>query len=143
VWWAGRASLDIYVGACRLAAVAPEGSWLPPPVADATQGLNLLSDWLVQRSKRHPVRVWLGGALCRPFLMPDMPGLPPTQAQRALRAVASERTGLNPDCRVWCEPSGVGRGPRIGAAVEGLLLDGLMATLAKSRAHCLSLRPWW
>lgn len=143
MWWAGRATLDVYVGVRRVAVAGPQHKWLPPPVPDLVLGLKLLTDWLQQRPRPERVRVWLGGALCRPFLVPVMPVLPRDQAHAALQAVAAERTGLSRDCQVWCEAAASDPGGTVGAALDRAVFDGVMAALAAGRSQCLSLRPWW
>lgn len=92
---------------------------------------------------RARVKVWLSGALARPFLLAPLEGLTKRREALALaQANAAEATGLAPDCVVWL---GAWRAQRGGLAVA--LQPGLIEALLEcERALPLrvsAMEPWW
>jgi hypothetical protein len=92
---------------------------------------------------RRSVRIWLSGALARPFVLEPVEGLRSVAEATALaQAAAASAAGLNEVCAVALESLPVGQ-PALVTAVEQRVLDALLATLKRHRMTAQSVRPWW
>jgi len=96
---------DLYVGT-RMAALCQGGQAIfVAAVNDTDAALAALSPPLAKLGGRSKLRIWLSGGLCRPFIVPAVPGIRGTvEWQRTAAALAPQRTGLAGPCRVWSMP---------------------------------------
>lgn len=143
MWWAGkraRARTAIAYageGAVRLA----QGGALV--AAARVDGRDAALAALAAGWKEMPagtrLRVAVGGAACRPYLLPDVEGVAGEADWAAIAAsLVEESTGLPPDSPVWLD---VGQStPRLAVAIDAAWLRGIEA-LAGRRLD--SVRPWW
>ena len=149
MWWAGSRSgkvHDVYVGTRAFAVCAGGGEVvLAQAVAGVEEALAALGQWLAQAEAKLSLRLWLSGGLCRPFIVPLVPGLKnASELARVLQAMAPQHTGLPGECQVWKDNDG--EAP-VAVAVQRVVLDSLQETVnAASQAHrhrIASIRPWW
>lgn len=144
MWWAGsrgRGTADVFLGD-RLVAVAHPASEFRHDRVDGPGGAcERVHEWLgTARARR--LRVWLSGALCEPFLLPDIAGAAsPQELRLAASALAPGSTTLGDACDVWIDDA-AGPGARLAAAVPGGLAQELTAGLAPA-GRVLAIRPWW
>lgn len=143
MWLAGAKVHDLYLGT-RLVALC-EGQRLiaRQPVPDAAAGLALAAEWLSTQAPHAKLRIWLSGALCRPFVVESVAGLRgqdeihkviQTQAQRAL--------GRQAPCRVWQERAAQ-QGQRIAVAADESWLGKIEQTMRSLMWPVKSIAPWW
>jgi hypothetical protein len=92
---------------------------------------------------RPRVRVWLSGALARPFVLAPVDGLKgKVEAQAMAVARAQEVTGLEPGCDV-CLDSVPKSAPALSVATPSELRLEIVGTAKALRVNIESLRPWW
>lgn len=136
------AILDVFIDRRRAAvAGAAEGAWRGEG-ADLGATLAALAAY---RVGTHPARarVWLGGDLCRPFLLPPLTGLRDrAERVRAAQAMAPARTGLSGPCRLWLE-EGVTSGPASAVAMAQAEHAQTIEALRRVSLKPASLAPWW
>lgn len=143
MWWAGKPAVDVYLGT-RWAAM--DGGVEAPrcaPAGDFADALSHAETWLRQLPPRSPVRVWLSGSQCRPFLWQPPPGLRGrAEVERVAAAMAAERTGMAPPTRSWVErrPSG---NACVVVAAQAASLQSVEALVRDSGHRLASLKPWW
>lgn len=146
MWWAGSKAHDVYLGTRATAVCLGAESVWQEAVPDVDTALAALGAWLEQAAARCKLRVWLSGALCRPFILPAVPGIRgELEWQRMASALAAEHTGLTGPCRVWVDPT-KGDVPRVAAAIEESTLDRLLSAVNGTAGHrhsLVSIRPWW
>jgi hypothetical protein len=111
--------------------------------SEAIEALLLEAGKTPRRWRRQPLRVWLSGALARPFLFGPMTGLRGwRESQAAAAALASSATGLIGPCAAELESD-----PAVGAvlatAVEQSVLDALHTRAQTNRLRVVSIRPMW
>jgi len=115
-------------------------------VNDTDAALAALSPPLAKLGGRSKLRIWLSGGLCRPFIVPAVPGIRGTvEWQRTAAALAPQRTGLAGPCRVWVDAV-KGDAPRVAVVMQESWFEQLMAFVEanRTRGHSLaSIRPWW
>lgn len=141
MWWAGSEQVDVFLGRTRV------GLQRPGKPARWEQGVSADDLWNVARDAiradgRASVRVWLGGALARPFILPVMEGLAGIRDARAIAATrAAEETGLAGPCSVsidaW-QPDV----PTVCVAIEEDLHHRIEHTGSKE-VRVIGIRPWW
>ena len=86
--------------------------------------------------------MWLSGGLCQPFLLPALPGVHgAAETLRVATKLASERTGLGSECRVWLDAPRLGEA-RVAVAVAQATLDRVKQGLG-TRWRIESIQPWW
>jgi hypothetical protein len=84
------------------------------------------------------VRVAVSGAICRPFVLPDVDGATGEGDWTAIAAsMVEDATGLPADSRVWLDAGQAS--PRLAVAIDAAWLRGLEALGARIE----SVRPWW
>ncbi len=142
--WAGSKARprELYLGSRRAAWCDSAGATVSAPVEGIEAALAWAQGQLDESGYQGRLRLWLSGGLCRPFLLPPLPGV--SGAQEILRVasrLANERTGLPGACRVWLD------GPRhdearMAVALEQDTLDRLQAALG-SRWRIDAILPWW
>lgn len=143
--WAGE-PIDAYVGERRIAlwrSSTAVGVW---EVVDGPKALgeHLRSGVHKERWALRPaVRVWLSGALARPFLMSAVTGL---KSWAEARAVAAKRFtqegGQGGESSIWLEELPL-HGDVLGVAVAKSTLDALQQSVAGASMRATSVRPWW
>jgi hypothetical protein len=142
VLWAGSKLLDVYLGTRAVAICDDMEVLLAEPVQGFEAGLSSTQQRLVEYSKKLRVRVWLSGGLCRPFLLPTLPGIHgANETLRVATKLANERTGLAGACQVWLETN-MRSESRVAVAVARVTLNRLQVGLG-NRCRIDSVRPWW
>lgn len=102
--WAGSKPRDLYLGTRAVAICDGADVLLSAPVQGFAAGVSQAQSHLAKAPLTGRLRVWLSGGLCRPFLLPDLPGIHgAAETLRVASRLASERTGLGSDCRVWLD----------------------------------------
>lgn len=143
MWWAGkRASARAaiaYVGE-RAVRVSRGGVLLVAAEVDGREAaLAALTAALDELPRGTPLHVTVSGAVCRPFLLPEVAGVTGEADWSAIAAsMVEDRAGLPADSPVWMD-----RGqssPRMAVAIDAAWHRGLLAACG-ARLH--SLRPWW
>lgn len=139
--WAGSDPLDLYLGT-RAVMLARGAS---AEAAHATEGWPASQQCLARVVEALPrqvtVRVWLSGALCRPFVMPAPAGLKTEdERRRAMEAFAQRACGFDGPVRVQWQEARKDR-PIIGMAMDAAMLAHIKAGLARLRVRMLT--PWW
>jgi hypothetical protein len=116
----------------------------PNPAQGVVNGMTRLRaqqrGWLRPR-----VRVWLSGALARPFVMAQVAGLKGRPEAMALAAAtASGATGLEPEPapEIWLDGLPL-TGPVVSVAMPRNLHQSVLDAAIASRVKLESLRPWW
>lgn len=144
MWWAGsrrRAFTDVFLGGRLGAVLHPVHGLRHGRAADEQGARELVLGWLgADRNQR--LRVWLGGALCQPFLLPRIAGVADRDELRlAAAAMAPRQTTLAEPCTLWIDAQAQ-EGPSVAAAVATATLQALQTSVA-SAGHLVSIRPWW
>lgn len=143
MWSAGANPWDLYLGT-RMAALC-DGTRLVlrEPVADADAGLRLARNWIRAESLRAGVRVWLSGALCRPFLVQATAGLRgDDEVHKVMQALAQQAMGQQAPCRVWLD-SARKTGPRVAVAASEAWITQLEQSVRAATGRVRSVAPWW
>jgi hypothetical protein len=143
VWWAGSNRADLYIGTRKAALCAAGREPAVESVHSADEALAVTARLLRLGAARASVRVWLSGGLCRPFLVPPLAGIRSTrEAEKAVQAMAPQRSGFAVPCRVWLESDR--KSPdRIAVAVPQEWLLQLLELLHVRGRRVASIRPWW
>lgn len=139
--------IDIYLGHAGHA-LSVDGQ----PLASRQQGLSEDAlDGLFQRAvqevpgrlARRSARVWLSGAIARPFVFGPLEGLKRWNEVLALaRARAADATGLAEPCEVTVEDWPAPRAT-LAVAVEAWLPVTLETVAKRHGIRLSSIRPWW
>lgn len=142
MWSVGSRQMDVYVG---LADGGLAAAWAAHE--DVAQGA---AHWFAEarklagnRWRRPKVRVWLSGALARPFLWGPIQGLACwREVELAARAAAPEATGLVGPCAVSLDewPSSQ---PVLVVAMDQAVVAAIVDAAKAAGVRLLSLRPWW
>ena len=109
-----------------------------------------LTDELGQRSGNEvgaarikTLRVWIGGALCKPVrLMPVAAQLRGGERRRVAEAAAIAQAGLTPPCRVWVDTTAAADND-VAVVIEQVVLDGLASLESSLGVHLDAISPWW
>jgi hypothetical protein len=129
VVWAGRGGAVRFEG----------GEGLVPQLARCLAETKSQWRWFDRRA----VRVWLSGALARPFVVEPVGGLRSiAEAQALAKSAAPGATGLAGPCVVQLESIPIERAA-IATAVERRVVDALLSALRQSKLTAHSIRPWW
>ncbi len=144
--WVGAEMWDVYVGE-RCSTCASVGSVeMTSGHTDVTTGVAAAFACVKQarRSWRRPqVRVWLSGALARPFTVAPIAGLRNWREAHELAAhLAPQSTGLREPCAVWVERLPT-RESSVAVAVERSLLQTIVTAARTHRTPLTCVRPWW
>ena len=147
---AGFEFIDVYLGATLIGLNDPRGSstpathWVACNTAlagwegVATELVTTAGNW-----SRMQVRIWLSGALARPFLLRPVQGLRNRQEASALAVqLAAEATGLAGPCTVWldgwrCDEACA------AVAMEHKLRNEIELVARRRRVRITRLQPWW
>lgn len=93
---------------------------------------------------RRGARLWLSGALARPFLFQQPVGLRHKQDRLAMaQARAVEASGQPGPFVVQTEHNRAQGHQQLGVAMDAALLAGIEAAASAARLPLLSIRPWW
>lgn len=144
MWSVGTKAHDVYLGSRAAAVCTGDEALLSHAATDFEEALAVLSSWLQEAPARRKLRVWLSGGLCRPLIVPSVPGIRgELELQRMASALAPQHTGLMGPCRVWVDTAR-GDVSRVAAAMQESRLEQLLALLnATGRHSVVSIRPWW
>lgn len=144
--------MDVYLGSRALLVADGAGTPLHAQGIEGADGVDgfdgfeeavtALETWLGDRADRPRLRLWLGGALARPFLFKPAAAVRSTdEALRIARALAPERTGLAAPCEVWLDG---GADAGIAVALPTVVRERLLRLAAGGRpARVAAIRPWW
>lgn len=148
MWSAGREDVNVFVGSSRGGLCVPGQAAQWREFGSSSEAI----DELLRLAARQPrpwwkprvrVRVWLSGALARPFPLDPVAGLNDWHELRAFaRAAAPEATGLDEPCAIEMEEWPDGR-PVLVMAMAEAVLSHLQATAAELELKISSVRPWW
>lgn len=139
--------VDIYLGLTRGAVVTPDGDVQWCEYAQFEQGVDVLFTQAAQVATgwwhRTAARVWLSGALARPFLCGPVAGLKRwREVVELARSAAAEATGIETPCTVsvehWPHPTAA-----LAVAVGTATLDVVEHVAREHRIPLRGLRPWW
>lgn len=146
MWSVGSKVVDVYLGTRAVAVCRGEQQLLAQAADGVDTAIEALQAWLAHAPTRQKLCVWLSGGVCRPFLVPAVPGLKSrAELERVAQSMATAATGLHGECQVWLEPGSLGEA-RVAVALPKATLERLLGAIepAEGRAHrLLSLRPWW
>jgi hypothetical protein len=148
VWSAGSEVLDIYVGRAEGGVARGEHRLFWQSHASLEAGLSVLFEHAAAERKtrwqrRMKARVWLSGALARPFLCGPVQGLRRWAEVEALaQAMAPDATGLAAPCAVqietWPHPHAA-----LAVAINVATRDAIEAAARGHGVTVQSIRPWW
>jgi len=144
VWSAASRTHEVYLGSKSVAFVDLQGSSRWHDTQDVRQGLQVLEAAVRDKTVRARCRLWLSGALARPFVLEPVAGLRSrAEAQRAAEALASEATGLEGPCEVWTDEA-FPRRKALAVAVQRATLEAIEGVAAqKPGLRVASVKPWW
>jgi hypothetical protein len=148
VWSAGSEVLDVYLGRTE-GGVARGGErlfWQPHASLEAGLAALFAHAAAAPRSRwrrKAKVRVWLSGALARPFLCGPVQGLKRWSEVEALAAAtAPDATGLDAPCAIqveaWPNPNAV-----LAVALDMATRDAIETAANEHGIALQSIRPWW
>lgn len=156
MWWAGTEvrRLEVFLSrhgwsACRGGALLHAESGLAESdvLASLVAGLAREEGGRCWNPRR--VEIYLSGALCRPFLLPELPPLSRGEQLLAINAAARKRTGFPDDLQVWLSPvledeKLEGRSHQLGAAMPANLLRSVVSSIKRASGLKLgSVQPVW
>lgn len=143
---------DIYIGT-RAVACSGQGGWHDQAngLDDALLRLTARLQATPARIFRPAVRLWLSGALCRPFIWVAPAGLADhTEFENVARSLAPAQLGIEGPCAVWAEelahsaaPSAQAMPPRLVVGMSQPALDQCLAVLHRARRRPVAVVPWW
>lgn len=145
MWWAGAKVCDVYFGT-RALVVSGGGAAIAVTKVDGFDAaLAAFAGWSGGATNRQRIRLWLSGGLCRPFMVPVVPGMT-NEAEIAIAAatLAPSHTGLQSPCTVFLERAVAGA-PTMATAVAQNQLAGIHAVAHQNalQHRLISIRPWW
>jgi len=146
VWWVGSKPHDVYLGTRAFAVCRGADKLAVQSVEGSDAVFGAFAGWLAEGGPRRRLRLWLSGGLCRPFIVPVVPGVSSEQEwQQVAAAMAPAQCGLQGACRVWLSAPDKKRNARIAVAVQETLLQRLHETVdsAACKHRIASIRPWW
>lgn len=144
--WAGSDLWDLYLGVTSsgLAGRRYGPSWTShadPLLAVQVRLTELRGQ--VNGFRKPYVRVWISGALLRPFVVEPLAGLSgKREAIEVARARAAEATGLTEPCSVWLDSTDPSK-PRMAVAYSDKLVSALVDAAKSTKVKLLTVRPWW
>lgn len=159
MWWAGsEPETALYVSAMTAALHTPGQELALHAMANATDASSSHEGaWCMElvallrqlpkarglRLRRRPLRVWLGGGLCRAFNLPLPQGLADqAELQRLAEALAPQASSQTVPLTVWIDPSSRGTST-VAVAVPTELLKSLMQATADASMRVVGVAPWW
>lgn len=143
MWWAGAERWDAYLGPRRAAVCAGQRLLHTAEVDDAAAALELLVGWLRAAGTRPRLRVWLGAALCRPFLLERTSSLRGAAELDVAALALARRAMASDDVRLWLDLPVATGGRCLGVAAAGTMLDALERQLPPLCHGRCRIAPWW
>ena len=141
----GGGCADVYVGSRRVQWRDAAGGHGHQSVGDP-KDLAAAARAAVERftpRKSIEVRLWLSGGLCPALLDAPVDGVEHDDERvRLLQARLVDEGWFSRAPAVWLE-RGTPLQPRLAAAVDRVVVQGLVASLASLPAKVRSIRPWW
>lgn len=147
MWLAGldRHLVDVYIGEGQVACVTRDGELWQEQVDGVDAAVAALRGYFdgPVRTGHRSLRIWLSGALCRPFLLARPTAvLNAFEFERIARAMAPDLTGLAGPCAVWCDRFNAADSALVAAASESLV--AMLGDLrCGKQCQVKMLRPWW
>lgn len=141
----GSEVMQAFLGRGRLGLAAPGQAVVWEAVTDASTGAHRLFHLIaaLHESKTSRLRLWLSGALAKPFRVGPIAGLTNWgEVKRLAQSLAPSATGHESPCDVWLSGDPT-QEAIIAVAVERRLLELLAAQARESRTRIVSIRPWW
>lgn len=142
MWWVGSEPVDVYLGLADggFAVGGQPVAWAAH--GDAAQWFAEARKHLRSRWRKPRVRVWLSGALARPFVWGPVQGLASWQeVELAAQNAAPDATGLAGPCVVSVDEWPAS--PVLVVAVEANTCAGIIDGARRAGVHVQSIRPWW
>lgn len=140
MWWAGD-RLDAYVGTRQVALCAGARLLHCEGVVSADEAVDRVHDWLPSRRPR--LRLWLSGALCRPFLLRSPSQFRGPGELDAAAELLARRALDGAAARFWLAPLQRGASACLGAAAAEDRLAALEDRLASRIRGRIGIGPWW
>lgn len=145
MWWAGSRrgnALDVYLGTRAAGIGTADGQTSFEVVEGLDAALDAARGLLGSTQPRRPLRLWLSGALCQPFMLPPLQGAQGREeVERIAAAAAGDSTSLGSSCEVWLHAESSDAGTLVAAVPQGLPARIVEAFAGLGRP--VSLRPWW
>lgn len=146
MWLAGAESFDLYLGAAAggIAQGGRRTGWNAHTDVAAGAAQWFKAARQLQGGWRRPcVRVWLSGAMARPFVVGPIQGLSGWREAHAFaEASAPEATGLVGPCIVYLDQA-PDMAAGIAVAVERSLIEMLSALAQGAGVRMATVQPWW
>ena len=142
--WDGGEPTDLYLGDRQVAVCVGPRLIARADIDDWSQGAAQAPALLKRHRPAHAVRVWLGGGLCRPFLLPEAAATLRRGEREQLRHVLARRTLACPGvpCTVWSEAPPPGLRP-VAVGVQTVVLTRLHQAVSAAGARVGHVGPWW
>ena len=146
--WAGSEPSQIYLGQTRVGVWSTSSpdvgvQWLSAESAQDgwARGIERLRQ--DGQPKRQRVKVWLSGALARPFVFEPVQGLRRwSEALQVAAGLAPDATGLEGPCEVWLDDWAPGKSC-IAVAVDRGLRELIESSAKTEKLRLTAIRPWW
>lgn len=140
--WAGSSRLDLYLGVRRVGLCRGDELLAVRASEDFAGALSAGSEALRTHGQKDPVRIWLSGALCRPFIVPAGLGAKgANELLAAAKAMVPAKLGWADDCELRLE-AGKREESRLAIAVPRSTLDTINQNI-RPITRIASIRPWW
>jgi hypothetical protein len=141
--------VDVYLGEHHVGVCGPDGQATWFEVASLNNAMDVLAQQIELAIGRRPVihkpriRVWLSGALARPFLLEPVPGISRwAEAYAVAQSLVLPSTGLQGPCTVWLDQWRENQAC-VAVAAQDVYLNALLELEASHRWLAHSVRPWW
>ncbi|MFX1678920.1 hypothetical protein PV762_06785 [Mitsuaria sp. CC2] len=148
MWWAGKrasARTAIAYAGERAVRLSLGGALLVAADVDGRESaLAALSAGIRDLPRGTSLRVTVSGAVCRPFLLPEVAGVAgegvagKSEWTAIAAALVEDRVGLPAGSPVWLD--GGQSSPKMAVAIDAAWRDALVALDGRSLK---SVRPWW
>lgn len=141
--WAGSSVADVYLGARAVAVCRASGPAWSARTEGFAEAVAMLREQLAAGDTTTRLRLWLSGGLCRPLIVPTVPGLRKADELRQVaHAMAGSIEGLGAACQVWVEPARPGVRP-VAVCMLDSTFSAVQKMLLERKLTALSIRPWW
>lgn len=148
MWWAGSRSWQLYLGRSVIGIAEPSEAPCWIDVGSLDEGWRVVEAKLAEKGSRRQVlrvglKVFLSGALARPFVIPPVTGVRRwRELLQIAEGLAPEATGLAGPCAVWLATAKAGEAC-LAVAAERVLVNEIASQAARLRMRLLSSEPWW
>lgn len=140
-WARSDAPAQAWLGAGHAAWRSPGSDVTVRPVQSVAEGLELLAAWAASLPGAGPLRVWLGGDLCRLACVPAIGGARSLQDAQAAVQICMRAEGQLAEDETVTLAEAPGSAARWRVAVLPAGLTDRLVTAVGGRAS--SVRPWW